>query len=151
MDFKHVNDELMGALIGLSRAAESKELLESSGEALVDGLVMTFCEADGDVAAMVSHLHAEKRLMAPDCAACQYPCGRTADYDMAEIYGASETLRNAKLELLEILGKVASSPQIAAIPEVRQFLSDSLFQISCTYEAGQLDAPITQAKTWLKQ
>ncbi|MBR6615885.1 MAG: hypothetical protein IKK95_08000, partial [Lachnospiraceae bacterium] len=91
-----LRQQLFGALIGLSRASESKEILESSGSALIQGLVLAYDPVWNDphveisanlqtsVEQMLNVLHTEKALMAPDCAACQYPCGRTADYDMAE-------------------------------------------------------------------
>ncbi|MBQ5659796.1 MAG: hypothetical protein IIV18_00490, partial [Lachnospiraceae bacterium] len=96
----------------------------------------------------IQTLHTEKALMAPDCAACQYPCGRTADYDMAETLESSETLRNAKLQLLTLLGSAAVASREQSTKELRQFLSDALFQISCTYEAGQLSDLILQAESF---
>ncbi|MBQ7796691.1 MAG: hypothetical protein IJ374_09060 [Lachnospiraceae bacterium] len=164
-----LKNELLGALVGLSRASESKELLESSGKAMAMGLAMAFSghenvsvedvehfqdvsltASDEEVRAMIERLHVEKRLMAPDCAACQYPCGRTADYDMEELYGASEALREAKLRLLTSLGKIAvSAPETLSL-ETCQFLSDALFLISCTYEPGQLSESLEKAEKILR-
>ena len=87
--------------------------------------------------------------MAPDCAACQYPCGRTFDYEMEELYGSSEVLRDAKLQVLEALCTIAVHPTASTVKECRQFLSDALFQISCTYEAGQLAGPLSQAQEFI--
>ncbi len=152
-----LRQQLLGALIGLSRASESKEILESSGIALIQGLALAYDpvweQADSlipdswkkSAEQMIQKLHVEKALMAPDCAACQYPCGRTADYDMAETLEASETLRDAKLHLLSLLGKIAANTRGNGTQELRQFLSDALFQISCTYEAGQLTSLIADA------
>jgi len=151
--------KLFGALIGLSRASESKEILESSGIALSRGLVLAFDQyweqigTDDEVSTvlqesvseMIQILHEEKALMAPDCAACQYPCGRTADYDMDETLEASESLRDAKLKLLMLLGKLAALTESDSNPDIQQFISDALFQISCTYEAGQLSVHIEKA------
>lgn len=142
-----LRNELLGALVGLARASESKELLESSGVAMVEGLRMAFggsCPAD-DIHVMISKLHEEKKLMAPDCAACQYPCGRTADYDMEEVYGASEGLRDAKLELFGALGEIAVKLSEDA-GEIHTFLSEALFQISCTYDVSQLTEILAKAK-----
>lgn len=153
--------KLLGALVGLARASESKGIVESAGIALVDGLSMVYgdlaqndgcaTESSPAVTQMIEKLHVEKAIMAPDCAACQYPCGRTADYDMAETLEASEALRNAKLELLSLLGALAGKARSHdyGTQEIRQFLSDALFQISCTYEAGQLTEFIQTAKRFL--
>lgn len=147
-----LRNELLGALVGLARASESKELLESSGEVMVQGLAMAFSGhgplADDLVKPMISRLHHEKRRMAPDCAACQYPCGRTDDFDMEEVYGASEALREAKLNLFSLLGDIALHSQDHASAAVRNFLSESLFLIGCTYEAGQLAKHIERAKMY---
>ena len=154
-----LRQQLFGALIGLSRASESKEILESSGQALIDGLKLVYDpvwnHADDEIsddfrvgaALTIDTLHKEKARMAPDCAACQYPCGRTADYDMAETLDSSESLRNAKLHLLALLGLIAIHAPTQDTKAIGQFLSDALFQISCTYEAGQLQDLILQAES----
>lgn len=156
-----LRQQLFGALIGLSRASESKEILESSGSALIQGLVLAYDSIWTDphtevsanlqisVEQMINVLHTEKALMAPDCAACQYPCGRTADYDMAETLEASEKLRDTKIMLLSLLGQIALVNQNDCSKEIQQFLSDALFQISCTYEAGQLAELIQISKSLL--
>ncbi len=156
-----LRQQLFGALIGLSRASESKEILDSSGMALIQGLSLAYDPVWADSETEISEhietsvkqaiqtLHTEKALMAPDCAACQYPCGRTADYDMAETLESSELLRNAKLQLLTLLGSIALASQEQSTREIRQFLSDALFQISCTYEAGQLTELIQTAQNML--
>lgn len=156
-----LNNQLLGALVGLSRASESKEISPSAGAAFVDGLALvhdlkavektpetdTASDRKNEILAMIDRLHEEKALMAPDCAACQYPCGRTFDYDMEEVYDASEALRDAKLQLFRALSTIAIHPQASIPKENRQFLSDALFQISCTYAPEQLDAPISKARS----
>ena len=86
-----LRQQLFGALIGLSRASESKEILESSGMALIHGLALAYDPVWEDsnmeisevlqasVKQMIQTLHKEKALMAPDCAACQYPCGKDSE------------------------------------------------------------------------
>ena len=152
-----LNDQLLGALVGLSRASESKEISESAGKTLVEGLILAHnLEATSDLAnetdilAMIDCLHEAKNQMAPDCAACQYPCGRTFDYEMEEIYSASEPLRDAKLLLLYRLGQIAACLSVSQKQEIRQFLSDALFQISCTYTAEQLAEPLAKAEAILQ-
>lgn len=150
---KSLKDELLGALVGLSRASENKELSESAGDAIVQGLAMAFSDCGpleaASVKAMILRLHEEKKLMAPDCAACEYPCGRTNDFDMEEVYGASASLRDAKLDLLSQLGTIALRSGGHASPDTCQFLSEALFLISCTYEASQLTGHLERAKTHL--
>lgn len=157
-------DALLGALIGLARASESKELSLDAGDALVDGLAMAFssdrsCSGTSDslepsnqeILSMIDRLHKEKDHMAPDCAACQYPCGRTFDYDMEELYNASKALKSRKLELFSSLGQIALCRPLNAQNSTRQFLSNALFQISCTYEPEQLSEPLAHARQLLAQ
>ncbi len=141
-------DKLLGALVGLSRASEGKELERSSGDALIAGLKMSFSQdeiSDAEIHDMVIRLNKEKAVMAPDCAACQSPCGRIENLDMDEIYHASEGLRDAKLELFSLLSQLAKQN-----PAAVQFLSGSLFLISCSYEAEQLSDSIADAKQRLQ-
>ena len=149
-----LKDRLLGALVGLSRASESKEISESAGDAFVDGLklaeTLEITTPDQEILSMIDRLHEEKNLMAPDCAACQYPCGRTFDYEMEEVYSASESLREAKFRLFRLLGQIAANPSASGKPENRQFLSDALFQISCTYTAEQLAEPLKKAEAILQ-
>lgn len=152
-----LKDQLLGALVGLSRASESKEISESAGEALVDGLKLAhnlktaseFSE-ENIIHAMIDRLHEAKNQMAPDCAACQYPCGRTFDYEMEEVYSAAEPLREAKLLLFHRLGQIAACSPASDKQKIRQFLSDALFQISCTYTAEQLAEPLAKAESILQ-
>lgn len=164
--------KLFGALVGLARASEEKELIESSADAMIQGLIMA-CGRDGtggdgtgepeaaehaltqeQADAMVTRLHEEKYRMSPDCAACQCPCGRTDDYDMNEVLFASEKLRDAKLTLFGLIGKLAEklaagmSEETAA--EALTAMNQSLFLISCTFEAGQLADVTERVRKFLK-
>lgn len=66
--------KLLGALLGLARAAEGKELLKSSADAMFAAFRMAYSEAEvseEEENDMVDTLHREKYRMSPDCAACQ--------------------------------------------------------------------------------
>lgn len=132
---------LLGALLGLARASEGKELLKSSADAMLSALIMAYSKseiADAELNAMIDTLHTEKYRMSPDCAACQCPCGRTDDYDMEEILHASGDLREVKLTLFSQLSILAAKIESSPSPDALTLINNSLFLISCTYEAGQL-------------
>lgn len=153
-------NKLPGALIGLARAAEGKELLPEAREAMLLGLSCyskraSVSGSQEDCTELISKLHSAKRLMAPDCASCQCSCGRTDDYDMEELFHSSDLLKEAKLKLLDRLGAIAvrltdekdCSPKDSA--KLTAFLAKSLFLIGCTYEASQLSDSLEQAVQYL--
>ena len=156
-----MRDKLLGALVGLARASEGKELLPEAREAMLLGLAYSridTCPAATekyDCTDLISRLHEARLLMSPDCAACKCPCGRTDDYDMEEVYHSSENLKNAKLKLFDLLGAIAErlaeqrTSQKTCEPELLSFLSESLFLIGCTFEAGQLAGPLKRADKYL--
>ena len=60
---RELQNKLLGALVGLARASESKEILESTGAAYVDGLKLAFSddtELHSNAEAMIERLHHEK-------------------------------------------------------------------------------------------
>ena len=62
---------------------------------------------------MVQKIHAEKFIIAPDCATCLNPCGNTSDYDMAQFYAADAKVISAKRDLIEaICKKMCSSENV---------------------------------------
>ena len=152
--------QLLGALVGLARASEEKELFESSACAMLEGLSLAYNPSadssvtDTDLVNMLQRLHAEKLLMSPDCASCQCPCGRTDDYDMEEVLHASEDLRNAKLELFALLGDLANlsigMSSKDASKMIVQTINDALFQIGCTFEASQLEPWLEKVRRMLQ-
>ena len=70
------------ALIGLARAAEAKEIPAGTAPVLFAALSSVTpgnplsASASRD---LVEQIHKQKAIIAPDCAACPSPCGRTSD------------------------------------------------------------------------
>ena len=60
---------------------------------------------------MVQKIHAEKFIIAPDCATCLNPCGNTSDYDMAQFYAADVKVISAKRDLIETVCKKLGSSE----------------------------------------
>lgn len=103
-----MKNQLLGALIGIARAADGSEHLisPSSTGAILDGLAAL--ETGGDLEAMLHRAREEKRKMVPDCFTCACPCGRTDDYDMARLDLAAGEVRSLKAELLEGIRRMAA-------------------------------------------
>ena len=108
--------ELLGAAVGLVRAADSNSrtdegtfallikafsLLKQFAEAVCSADTVGETEAEMTQAELlksklpeaVEKIHAEKHRLVPDCSSCAAPCGRTEDYE----------IRTAKLCLVQSL------------------------------------------------
>ena len=87
-------DRLTGALIGLARAADtSPDAGPETWQLMIEGLFATLTNVNFDpdsLNARAGRVRAEKQRLVPDCAVCTAPCGRTGDYDLAQLWGAQE-------------------------------------------------------------
>lgn len=112
-------DELTGALIGLARATDNNaETSEDTWRIMIEGLCAA---ADADtnertLREQIGLVHAEKARLVPDCAVCTSPCGRTADYDMAQLRRAPEDIRRIKSEILTDVRVMALRARRAMTP-----------------------------------
>lgn len=144
--------QLIGALVGLARALEGKEPSSSAKKALADGLALSLPGSISDpglLQDMARRIQEEKADAAPDCASCQSPCGRTADYSMEEMWQTEGPLREKKFLLLTSLcsvGSAASRAMLSGEPdeEVFGFLLDGLFLLGYAFEDNQLDAVLSR-------
>ena len=105
--------ELLGAAVGLVRAADSNSrtdegtfallikafsLLKQFAEAVCSADTVGETEAEMTQAELlksklpeaVEKIHAEKYRLVPDCSSCAAPCGRTEDYDVRRIIDAAK-------------------------------------------------------------
>ena len=76
-------DAVICALIGLSRAAEAKEIPDGTAPVLFAALSSVTPGSPLSASAsrdLVEQIHKQKAIIAPDCAACPSPCGRTSDF-----------------------------------------------------------------------
>lgn len=111
--------ELLGAAVGLVRAADSNSRTDEGTFALLIkafSLLKQFAEAEMTQAELlksklpeaVEKIHAEKYRLVPDCSSCAAPCGRTEDYDVRRIIDAPPEIRTAKLCLVQSLLNTAA-------------------------------------------
>ena len=121
---------IIGRLIGLARAADGLDHMLTEE---TDAVTLAGLRADDD--ALAERITAEKRRLAPDCFTCAVQCGRTADYDMAELQNEPEAdVKRAKEALLALLKKRANEEQ----PPIRAFYR-ALRAVGDGFEAGFLD------------
>ena len=106
---EQARDELLGALVGLARAAASEPKTADTDEVLNAGL----CRAaqpdasEEKLRRMLAIVRAEKQRVAPNCASCAMPCGNTADYDLTLLWNAPEPILSLKLQMLSAAAALA--------------------------------------------
>ena len=99
---QQVRDTLLGALIGLARAATSEPKTADTDEVLNAGLRLA-AQPDAPeekLHRMLAIVRTEKHRVAPNCASCAMPCGNTNDYDLARLWAAPNAVRTLKLRML---------------------------------------------------
>lgn len=145
-------DRTAGALIGLASAAEGLDLPAKMEPLLYSALSsLPQLHASGnsgnEKSSPVLPLHQAKAELVPDCAACQSPCGRTADYSMIAIYENRDGLGALRLSLLFSLSFIAAAAEAKAknsgypYPSpVTRLLLDGLFLTGYALDAAPLSA-----------
>lgn len=162
-DVTLLKQQLTGALIGLSRAAQGNEdlLTPETDRVVIHGLLSTAPDHTIHPASLRSLLQQaddQKRLLVPGCFTCTASCGRTDNYDLDAIASDLEETRTVKLHLLSELRTLANfcARQIAlgaSQAETMPIFYQALFVIGlqdCTPDpilpiARQVDTLIRQA------
>ena len=142
-----LQDELTGALIGLARAADGSELAGlQTWRLMIDGLFTTVTNVNFNAATireLIDRVHAEHDRLVPDCAVCGSPCGRSADYDMQQLWNANEDIRSLKsLILFGIRGMAAYAHHAMVLgyedEELNRFFARALFTVGEDLDMEQL-------------
>ena len=103
-------DAVICALIGLARATEAKEIPAGTAPVLFASLAAAMpgntlsASAAND---LISQIHEQKAIIAPDCAACPSPCGRTADFLPEDLNRTDDGLFEERNRLLKKLSEQA--------------------------------------------
>jgi len=105
----NLQDNLIGALIGLARAAEGSEPLNTTDDLILDGLFTTITNVNFDDSSLndlIAKVHAEKaRLLAKNS---KVRAADAADYNMTNIWSGNDDIRSLKsLVLFGIKGVAA--------------------------------------------
>lgn len=99
-----LQDELTGALVGLARATDNAPgVNDGTWRLMIEGLFTTVtnvCFNEKALRALIDRVHGEKARLVPNCSACASACGRTDDYDMANVWNAQKDIRSLKFLIL---------------------------------------------------
>ena len=137
-DVAQLQDELTGAMVGLSRATDGgMQATPEVWHLMIEGLFTTVTNVNFNektIRELIGRVHAEKARLAPDCAGCAAPCGRTSDYDMNLLWSADEDIRSLKsLILFGVRGMAAYAHHALVLgytdDEVNRFFAKALFAI----------------------
>ncbi len=146
-DVAQLQDALTGALIGLARAADNApDVNEGIWRLMIEGLFTTVTNVNFNektICGLIDRVHAEKARLVPGCAACAAACGRTSDYDMAQLWNAQEDIRSLKsLILFGVRGMAAYAHHALALgytdDEVNRFFAKALLAVGDDWDMAGL-------------
>ena len=142
-----LQDELTGALVGLSRAVDScGDVPEKVWQLLIDGLFMTVTNVNFDAESIkkqIEETRGAKNALAAGCTDCADPCGKNEDYDMNQVWTADEDTRSLKSLILFGLRGMAAYAHHAWMlgykdPDVNRFFAEGLFAVGSDMTTDQL-------------
>ena len=136
-DVAKLQDELTGALIALSRAAEGTMPQESTHRAMIEGLFITLTNVNFDqesIQSQIKKVRREKEALVSQCSVCRTPCGRNDEYDMEKLWKEEPDIRSLKSLLLFGLRGMAAYAYHAMVlgysdEEVNQFFYKGMFAV----------------------
>ncbi len=133
-----LQDELIGALIGLARATDGSVTPDiTTYRIIIEGLFTTITNVnfnDETIKSMTEQVRNEKSKFVPKCSSCELPCGRNNDYDMQKLWNDNENIRSLKsLILFGIKGMAAYAYHAMVLGytdnDLNKFFCKALFTI----------------------
>ena len=99
-----LQDQLTGALVGLSRAVDNApDANEGTWRLMIEGLFTTVTNVNFNektIRELIDRVHKEKVRLVPGCSGCSSRCGSNDDYDMNLLWNAEEDIRSLKSLIL---------------------------------------------------
>lgn len=133
-----LQDQLTGALVGLSRAVDNApDANEGTWRLMIEGLFTTVTNVsfnEKTTRELIDRVHEEKARLVPGCSGCGSRCGRNDDYDMNLLWNAGEDIRSLKsLILFGVRGMAAYAHHAMMLgyadEEVNHFFAKALFAV----------------------
>ena len=133
-----LQDQLTGALVGLSRAVDNApDANEGTWRLMIEGLFTTVTNVsfnEKTIRELIDRVHEEKARLVPGCSGCGSRCGSNDDYDMNSLWNAQEDIRSLKsLILFGVRGMSAYAHHAMVLgytdEEVNRFFAKALFAV----------------------
>ena len=133
-----LQDQLTGALVGLSRAVDNApNTNEGTWRLMIEGLFTTVTNVNFNektIRDLIDRVHAEKARLVPNCYSCTSRCGRNDDYDTHLLWSAQEDVRSLKsLILFGVRGMAAYAYHAMVLgytdDAVNRFFAKALFAV----------------------
>lgn len=131
----NIRKQLLGALVGIGRSAESSAHLIDKSLDLYVLKALAACNddniSDDDAIEFVRAINEEKSILVPDCSSCAAPCGRTDDYDMDKMVEEATDIINIKEQIvntvintaIQILPRAEAGESLLLFPFYRALYS----------------------------
>ena len=142
-----LQDQLTGALVGLSRAVDNApDANEGTWRLMIEGLFTTVTNVsfnEKTIRELIDRVHEEKARLVPGCSGCGSRCGRNDDYDMNLLWNAQEDIRSLKsLILFGVRGMSAYAHHAMVLgytdEEVNRFFAKALFAVGEDWDMDAL-------------
>ncbi len=150
MKMTDAQNHLVGALIGLANAIRGNEdkVTEETRQLIQKALLLTQGGANDDALnRMTQNVQSEKWRIVPDCAVCQFPCGRNADYDMKLMRTEDDQTRAWKMRLLRDLHAAAQTNGILDEACFEELFCEALRTIGDVWDAEMLAEQILRIES----
>ena len=137
-DVAELQDQLTGALVGLSRAVDNApDANEGTWRLMIEGLFTTVTNVNFNektIRELIDRVHKEKVRLVPGCSGCSSRCGSNDDYDMNLLWNAQEDSRSLKsLILFGVRGMAAYAYHAMVLgytdDAVNRFFAKALFAV----------------------
>lgn len=113
LDNQQLRDGLLGALVGLGRAAEGNKNrpTEETDRVLIDGLRMVMLKDVPELMMIeqIKKTQNEKFKLVPRCITCKKQCGRNDDYRVSDLKETPNDIFNMKLRMLSEIILIAET------------------------------------------
>ena len=142
-----LQDQLTGALVGLSRVVDNApDVNEGTWRLMIEGLFTTVTNVsfnEKTIRELIDRVHEEKARLVPGCSGCGSRCGRNDDYDMNLLWNAQEDIRSLKsLILFGVRGMAAYAHHAMMLgyadEEVNHFFAKALFAVGEDWDMDAL-------------